>query len=70
VVAPAGTPKEIVQQLNKAFTQALSQPDVKNRFASLMADPVPTSPEQFGELMTRERAKYETVVRRSGAKLG
>ena len=34
-----------------------------------MAEPVPTTPEQFGQFMARERARYEQVVKRSGAKV-
>ena len=39
------------------------------RFALLMAEPVPTTPEQFGSMMNAERAKYEKVVKASGAKV-
>lgn len=69
LVAPAGTPKDVVAKFHKAYTEALNQPDVKARFATLMAEPVPTSPEQFGEFMAKERAKYEPVVKRSGARV-
>lgn len=69
LVAPAGTPKDVVEKLNKSFTEALAQTDVKARFATLMADPVPSTPEQFGELMSRERAKYGAVVKSSGARV-
>lgn len=69
LVAPAGTPKDVVARFHKAYTEALNQPDVKARFATLMAEPVPTSPEQFGEFMAKERAKYEPVVKRSGARV-
>ena len=46
---------------------ALESPDVKTRFAGMMAEPVPTTPEQFGDLMRREHARYESVVKASGA---
>ena len=67
--APAGTPAEVVAQLNTAFNKALQSPDVKSKFAALMAEPAPSTPQAFGELMTRERAKYERVVKLSGAKV-
>jgi tripartite-type tricarboxylate transporter receptor subunit TctC len=67
LVAPAGTPHDVILKLNKAFTTALSSPEVKARFASLMAEPVPSTPEQFGEFMAHERAKYGPVVKASGA---
>jgi tripartite-type tricarboxylate transporter receptor subunit TctC len=69
LVAPAGTPAETVRKLNAAFTEALKSPDVKNRFGLLLAEPAPNSPEQFGEFMNRERAKYERLVKLSGAKV-
>ena len=69
LVAPAGTPKDVVAKLHKAYTDALNQPDVKARFATLMAEPVPSTPEQFGDFMTKERAKYEPVVKSSGARV-
>ncbi len=67
LIAPAGTPREIVTRLNEAYVQALQSDDVKTRFAAMMAEPVPTTPEQFGELMRREYARYEAVVKASGA---
>lgn len=69
LVAPAGTPKEVVEKLNKAYTDALKHPDVKARFGNLMAEPVPTTPEAFGAFMAQERAKYEPVVKASGARV-
>ncbi|GAB4088839.1 Bug family tripartite tricarboxylate transporter substrate binding protein [Hydrogenophaga soli] len=69
LVAPAGTPKDVVAKLHKAYTDALNQPDVKARFATLMAEPVPSTPEQFGDFMVKERAKYEPVVKSSGARV-
>ena len=69
LVVPAATPKDVVAKLNQAFVAALNSPEAKSRFATLMAEPVPTTPEQFGALMNAERAKYEKVVKASGAKV-
>ena len=69
LVAPAGTPAEVVQRLNKAFTEALRSPETQTRFAQLMAEPVPTTPEQFGAFMKKELARYEPVVKASGARV-
>ena len=69
LVVPAATPKDVVTKLNQAFVSALNNPEVKARFATLMAEPVPTTPEQFGSFMNAERAKYEKVVKASGAKV-
>jgi tripartite-type tricarboxylate transporter receptor subunit TctC len=69
LVAPAATPKDVVARLNKAFVAALESPDIKTKFASMMAEPVPSTPEQFAELIKREFNRYEGVVKASGAKV-
>ena len=69
LVAPAATPKEVVAKLNQAFAAALNNPETRLRFAALMAEPVASSPEQFGSFMKSELAKYEKVVKASGAKV-
>ena len=69
LVAPAGTPADVVARLNKAFVEALNTPEAKTRFAALMAEPVASTSEQFGAFMKAELAKYEKVVKASGAKV-
>ncbi|WP_312305058.1 tripartite tricarboxylate transporter substrate binding protein [Pulveribacter sp.] len=69
LVAPAGTPKPVIAKLNKAFVDALKAPETKTRFDALLAEPVPTTPEQFDAFMAAERAKYQQVVKASGAKV-
>ena len=69
LVAPAATPREVIERLNKAFTEALRAPETQTRFAQLMAEPVPTTPEQFAAFMKKELARYEPVVKASGARV-
>ncbi|PZO19358.1 MAG: ABC transporter substrate-binding protein [Burkholderiales bacterium] len=69
LVAPAGTPADTLRKLNAAFSAALNSPEVKSRFALLLAEPAPNTPEQFADFMTRERTKYERLVKLSGAKV-
>ena len=69
LVAPAGTPREVVNKLNHAFVAALQSPEARTRFAGLMAEPVTSTPEEFGNFMKAELAKYEKVVKLSGAKV-
>jgi tripartite-type tricarboxylate transporter receptor subunit TctC len=69
LVAPAATPKETIARLNQAFVAALRTDESKTRFAGLMAEPVPTTPEEFQAFMRSELAKYEKVVKASGAKV-
>jgi tripartite-type tricarboxylate transporter receptor subunit TctC len=69
LVAPAGTPRDVVAKLNQAFGAALQSPEARSRFAGLMAEPVSNTPEEFGSFMRAELAKYEKVVKLSGAKV-
>jgi tripartite-type tricarboxylate transporter receptor subunit TctC len=69
LVAPAATPRDVVMRLNQAFVAALQSPETRTRFATLLAEPVPTTPEEFGAFMKSELGKYEKVVKASGAKV-
>ena len=69
LVAPAGTPRDVILRLNQAFVAALQSPETKTRLANLLAEPVGNSPEEFGAFMKAELAKYEKVVKASGAKV-
>ena len=69
LVAPAGTPDDVVARLNQAFVAALSAPETKTRFGTLLAEPVASTPAQFGAFMKNELAKYENVVKATGAKV-
>ena len=69
LVAPAGTPKDVLARLNQAFVAALNTPETKSRFGTLLAEPVGGSAEEFGAFMKAELAKYEGLVKASGAKV-
>ena len=69
VFAPAGTPAPIVARLNTAMTAALRSPEMRERLARMGAEPAPGTPEQFSELLRRELAKYQQVVKFSGARV-
>ena len=69
LVAPAGTPHDVIEKLNHAFVAALDAPETKTRFGVLLAEPVASTPAEFGKFMGVERAKYERVVKMTGAKI-
>ena len=69
LIAPAATPKDVITKLNHAFVAALNSPEAKTRFALLMAEPVASTPEQFAAFMKSEMARYEKIVKASGAKV-
>jgi len=66
---PAGLPPEVLAKLHKGFSDALGAPEVKARMAQLMAEPSPTTPDQFSAFVRAELAKYGPVVKASGAKV-
>jgi tripartite-type tricarboxylate transporter receptor subunit TctC len=68
LLAPAGTPKEIVAKLNAEVVRILSQPEVTGRFVTLGAELVSSSAEDFGAYIRSETAKWGKVIRDSGAK--
>jgi len=63
IVAPAGTPKEIVDLLYREIAKAVSQPDVKERLTTLGFDPVANTPDEFGARIRLEMDKWGKVVR-------
>ncbi len=69
VFAPAGTPPAVVARLNTALTAALRSPEMRERLARMGAEPAPGTPEQFSELLRSELAKYQKVVKFSGARV-
>lgn len=68
VVAPAGTPREIIQRLSREVAAALDQPDVKERLNTLGVVPAASSPEQFGAFMRKEATSLARLVKLTGVK--
>lgn len=62
VVAPAGTPADIVRKLNTQINQSLNAAELKTRMNSEGAIATPTTPEAFGQLIVREIARWEPVI--------
>jgi tripartite-type tricarboxylate transporter receptor subunit TctC len=62
VAAPAGTPKAVINRLNRAVTEALAMPDVKQRFQELAVDARPDTPEGFRKLVASEIVKWGKVI--------
>ncbi len=69
IVVPVGTPKAIVMKLNAEINKALQSPTLKERYASIEAEPVGGTPEQFAAFVKKETVKWAEVVKKSGAKL-
>jgi tripartite-type tricarboxylate transporter receptor subunit TctC len=69
VVTKAGSPKTAIDALSSAIARIVKQPHVEARFASLGVELVGSTPEQFAAHIDAELAKWDAVVKRSGAKL-
>ncbi|MCP3404476.1 tripartite tricarboxylate transporter substrate binding protein [Bradyrhizobium sp. CCGB01] len=68
LVAPSGTPADIVARLNDAFVKALKDPAVVEKIRTLGAEPAPTSPEQFGRFIQSESTKWGKLIAEAGIK--
>jgi tripartite-type tricarboxylate transporter receptor subunit TctC len=68
LLAPAGTPRAIVDRLHDELALALKQKEVVERLTAEGAEPTGTTPEAFGEFMRSESAKWGKVVKLSGMK--
>jgi len=69
VMAPAGTPKEIVEKLNGEINKIINRPDVKEAWAKQGAVPMVMSPPEFDKYLRADIEKWANVVKVSGAKL-
>jgi tripartite-type tricarboxylate transporter receptor subunit TctC len=69
IVAPAGTPRPIIDKLNAALNAALAEPDVRAKIIADGAEPLPGTPEDYAADIDREETKWSRVVKLSGAKV-
>ena len=69
LVAPAGTPRAIVDRLNAEVAKVLKTPEMKEKMTGLGTDIVANSPEQFAQYLREETAKWSKIVKDAGIKL-
>lgn len=67
VLAPAGTPKEVLATLHAALGRAMADPTLKQQLVSLGIEPTFGSAEEFGALIRAELPKWAAIVKKSGA---
>jgi len=67
IVAPAGTPRPIIDKLNASLRAALGDSKVHDHIATEGAEPLPTSPDEYAADIDREETKWSALVRKSGA---
>jgi tripartite-type tricarboxylate transporter receptor subunit TctC len=68
-LAPAGTPRAIVNRLNAEIVKALKTPDVRDRLLSQSTEPVGNTPKEFAAFVQSERDKWARVIRRAGVRM-
>jgi tripartite-type tricarboxylate transporter receptor subunit TctC len=68
VGAPKGTPREIVEKLNREINAGLADPRIKARIADLGSMPLPLTPAEFGKLLARDTDKWAKVIRAANIK--
>ncbi|MEP6942645.1 MAG: tripartite tricarboxylate transporter substrate binding protein [Betaproteobacteria bacterium] len=68
LLAPAGTPKDVVARLNAEITQILSAPEMRETLAGQGLEAVTSTPEQFGALMNADLARWAKVIKEAGIK--
>jgi len=68
LVAPAGTPRPIIEKLNKALRDVLASDEVKKRLATDGTEPTPSTPEEYAAHIDRDETKWSKVVKDSGAR--
>lgn len=69
VVAPAGTPRTIVDQLNAAIAQSLRAPDITERFTAIGMEAIGGSAEAFGMFLRDDTARWAKVIRAANVKV-
>jgi tripartite-type tricarboxylate transporter receptor subunit TctC len=65
-LAPAGTPRSVVDRLHDVFAKALSTPEVTRSFQSMGAEPVSSTPEEFAALIRAEQVRWQQIARKTG----
>ncbi len=68
-LAPAGTPQPIVQRLNAEIINSIKSPDMSERLATDGAEPVGSTPEEFGQYLASEITRWRRVVKVAGVRL-
>jgi tripartite-type tricarboxylate transporter receptor subunit TctC len=68
ICAPAATPRDIVEKLNREINVSLADPRMRARLADLGSDPIPDTPAAFARLFADETEKWAKVVKLAGAK--
>jgi tripartite-type tricarboxylate transporter receptor subunit TctC len=67
LAGPAGLPRDIAEKISAEVARVLAQPGMREKFIQQGADPVGSTPQEFGDYMRAETAKWAQLVKASGA---
>jgi len=68
ILAPAGTPRDMINRLNSEIHKALATSDLKGRLAASGVEPLTSTPEHFASLIRSETVRYAKVIKDAGIK--
>ena len=68
ILAPAGTPRPVIERLHQALTKASRTSDLKEKFAAMSIEPVNSTPEAFAKVISDESVTWAKVVKAAGIK--
>ena len=68
LLAPAKTPRAIIDRLNREVTAALNSPDIQSRMRALGAEPAPSTPQAFDQKIAKELREIAAIAKRAGIK--
>ena len=68
MLAPAGTPRDIINRLNAELVKAVHAPDMKARYAQAGVEPLSSTPDEFGRFIQSEAARFGKVIKEAGIK--
>jgi tripartite-type tricarboxylate transporter receptor subunit TctC len=69
ILAPAGTPADVVRRLNEAIVAQLRQPDLRDKLLAAGLEPAPGTPQAFADTIRNELARWTAVIKTAGIKL-
>jgi len=69
VLAPAGTPPQIIRRLNTELVKIIDSPEIREQWISGGAEAVPTTPEEFAAFIQSEHARWSRLIKQTGVKM-
>ncbi len=69
MIAPAGTPRDIIERLNRSIAAFLKRPDIQERLRNDGRDPIPTTPEETAQMLASEIETWRKVVKVANIRL-